>query len=323
MAALAYLGLLGAVWAVPGFRDVAPLVAIFGLSLPAVAFSAEWVPQALHRTGITALANMGLQLFYLTFLGLGLLMGMPLLGVAVARVTADALVALGFRFWAWRRPRPDPEAAPDPAAPSCAPGRVARAAAPICATQIVRTLALTSDMLLLGLMVPADSLGHYAAASRLFYVMMSLATAYFIIVLPRIAAAAANPPPALRTELRESLRRTVPLALAGTLLLAPLSPVILSTMFGAEFVHAAPALAILGAATAASLIGRHYRQVLLARSRQVDDLRLSLAGSAVHVTAKLALIPFLGITGAALGTFLGETFILLVQRRATRNELDR
>lgn len=323
MAGLSYPALVAVASLVPGFRDAAPLVALYGLSAFAIALSAEWVPQALHRTGVTALANLALQALSLGFVLLGAVaLGAPLWSVAAAKVAADLLVALALRLWANRLPEPLPAPAD---APMDVPGAwdVARAAWPICATQLVRTVAISSDLLLLALLVPAAALGHYAAAFRLYMVLMMLATAYFVILLPRISEAAARPAPALAGEMRASLRRTLPLALLGVVALAALSPLVMRLMFGAGFTDAAPALAILGAATAASLVGRHWRQVLLARGRQVDDLRLTVAGSAVHVAAKLALIPLLGITGAALGTLVGEAFILVVQRRAALVELAR
>lgn len=324
---LAYPGVLAAAWLVPAFRDAAPLVAVAGLSSFAVALSVEWAPQALRRTGVTALANLALQAINLAALAAVALGGGPLWGVLAAKVTADLLVALGYRVWAARLPDPLPDpggGAPGgpPPAEASGPLAAARAAWPICATQLVRTLALSSDLLLLSAFVGAAALGHYAAAFRLFYVMMSVANAYFVVMMPRIFAAAARPHPALAGELRASLRRTLPLAALGVVLLALASPLVMGLMFGAGFREAAPALALLGAATAVSLVGRHYRQVLLARRRQVDDLRNSAAGAAVHLLAKLALIPLLGITGAALGTLLGESAILLIQRRAAARELE-
>lgn len=302
----------------PAFRDIVPLIALFGLSVFTVPIGPEWVPQALHRTGVTALANLSLQIVYLAFLLIGWFLHASLLSVAAAKIGADLVVAIGFRRWVGRTMRPDSDRLRWNELVA-----LAKSSWPICGTQILRTFALSSDLILLGVFLTRADLGHYSAASKLFYVMMAFATAYFVILLPRFAESAVRPDPALSDELRASLRRTVPIALAGLAILTLLARPILVLMFGATFGVAAPSLAILGAATVISLASRHYRQVLLARGLQMHDLKFNVVGAITHIGAKLALIPTCGIVGAAIGTLIGEVAILWLQRRAAIIELAR
>ena len=62
-----------------------------------------------------------------------------------------------------------------------------RGAAPIGASQLLRVVALGSDLVLLGLLVSFQQVGLYAGAYRVFTVGVSLATAYFMVLLPRLA----------------------------------------------------------------------------------------------------------------------------------------
>ncbi len=50
-------------------------------------------------------------------------------------------------------------------------------------------------------------------------------------------------------------------------------------------------------------------------------MRLVAVGAAVHVAAKLTLIPLYGMIGAAWGTLLGETALMLLAWQASRESL--
>lgn len=301
----------------PAFRDVATLILLFGVSVFPPVLNPEWLPQAMHRADVTAAANFGTQALFVSFLFLAGSYNGGLWSIAAAKVAADLLVAIAVRRWSIRQLEHE----------NVKVGRrdlweLARGSAPIWGTQILRTISLTSDLILVGIFATAIELGHYAAASKLFLVMMSLATAYFVISLPRFVEASMLPAPAFVRELSSSLRRTVPIAVLGLVALALLSKIILTVMFGEEYSDASASLIILGAATVASLIARHYGQVLITRNLQALDLRLNFLGSLVHVGSKVPLILFFGITGAAVGTLCGEVVTMLLQRRASYRLLD-
>ena len=312
----AYVGMLALTMLVPGFRDVLPLVALFGLSVFAAAMAPEWVPQSQHRTHITGIASLTTQGIYLGLVVVAAVSGAALWSVAAAKVTADVCTMAGLLVWLYRS-----QVRGDVAEPTSEEvRRFAALSAPICATQLLRSVAITSDVVILGLMESRTDLGHYAGAGRLFVLMLTLATAYFVILLPRFAERAASVPQ-LEAELRASLRATVPLAIAALMVLIPLAAPILRLLFGAGFSDAAASLRVLGAAAACNLIGRHYRQVLLVRGRQATDFSVTVGGTMVHVVSKVLLIPLLGITGAAAGAMAGEGFMMLAHRLAARRDL--
>lgn len=301
---------------VPDYRDVRLLVILFGLSTFASIASPEWVPQSEHRTGVTAIASLANQsIFLIGVLALVVGAGTHLWGVPAAKVGADVAITGGLLLWlAHAHPR----------------DRIVRSAqdlrafaiqsAPICATQILRSISLTSDVIILGLVATRTELGYYAGASKFFLLMIALATAYFVILLPRLAERSHSTPDLL-AELKWSLRLTVPVALGGVITLALISERLLVGLFGPGFESATVALQLLGFAAVANLVSRHFRQILLVSGRQTTDLRMTIGGALTHITAKVVLIPLLGITGAALGTLLGEAFLMVAHGLAARSSL--
>jgi O-antigen/teichoic acid export membrane protein len=313
---VAYLGILAVTSLVPGYVALRPIAMIFGLSLFVMAVSPEWVAQARHRADISALQGFATQLAYFSIAAVAVSTGAGLWAIPGAKVTADFLVVAGLTRWLYRR-HPTTEDSP---------GRgdlanLARASAPICGTALLRNFALTSDVLILGVMAATASVGHYVGAARIFNLLLALATSYFVILLPRLAERGSESRAALDAELAAGLRRAVPIAAVAVGGVAVLATPVLTFLFGAEFAGAGDALRFLAAAAALNLVSRHYRQVLLVCGGERADFRLTAGSLAVHVGAKLALIPVFGLTGAALGTCLGEGYLLLAQRRAAHRLL--
>ncbi len=300
---LTYGGVIALVVVVPRFEQIGPLLVLLGFTVFANAINTVWVAQAKHQTHLVAAASLATQALYLTFVVGFVLAGSGLWGVAAARIMAELCVALASvgwvrrRFGALRSPLPWRELR-----------EFAAASAPIAGTHLLRGMTLGSDVLILGFMVDRLELGYYSAALRFFFFFMTLAGGYFVILLPRLAERAAAPA-IIRREVRDSLKRSVPIVLVGCGLVIMLAGPMLTVLFGSEFTAAIPALRLLAIVAVVNLVGRHYRQVLVATGRQVVDLRMTGIGAIVHVVAKLGLIPAFGITGAALGTLVGESTI--------------
>lgn len=316
MMAVSYSVMMASAALIPQLQDAAPLVAVLGLSIVASPIAQEWLPQFLRRTDITALAKAAGQSIFIGLLSLAILAGGSLWTAILAKTVADTVAAIGVRVWTKRALEQT-----DYDINLRQVLQLSRESLPIYGTQLLRTFALTSDVILLGLLVSRQDLGHYSAASRIFYLLMTFITAYFIVILPRFSEAAVRSKLELRQTLNQSFRLAVPVALLAVLVIALIGRWALVFGFGASFSIAASSLTLLAFATLISLIGRHYRQILLSRGLQQADLRVNVAGVVTHILSKLILIPMLGITGAALGTLLGETITCLGQRRVALREL--
>lgn len=317
MMIVSYSAMMAIVALVPQWRDATPLVAVLGLSIVASPLAQEWLPQFLRRTDVTALASAVAQSIYIGLLSLVIFVGGSLWLALLAKTLADVFVA--FRVRAWLRRLLN---YPKHQVNFGQLFDLVREAWPLYGTQLLRTLALTSDIVILGILVSRQDLGHYSAASRIFYLLMAFTTSYFVVLLPRFSEAAVRSNLELRKTLRQSLKFTVPLALLAVLAIAITGRWALIFGFGESFSVAAPSLTLLSFATVASLIGRHYRQILISRGRHRTDLHVNVAGAATHILSKIILIPMLGFTGAAFGTLIGETMTWLGHRRAALRELN-
>lgn len=302
-----------ALWA---YTDRWQLIALFGLSLFPAAIALSWVPQALHESGVFALANVLTQAVSIAALWVALKANGGLPAVAVSKILAELLMAGGLLVWLRRygqkleRPAPWKELY-----------RLALNCMPIAGTQLVRGIALGSDLVILAIFVSREETGYFAAAFKIFGFLLGLGTAYFVVLLPRIAQQPDSG--GMSRELSASFKLVLPTASIVAAAIALTAAPLLRTLFGASFGAAAAVLQLLCLAWLANIAGRHYRQVLLAREQRSSDFQLSLVSCAVHIGARLALIPLLGITGAAMGMALGEGCLFFAQQHACRRELRR
>lgn len=289
-------------------------IALFGLSLFPASITISWVPQALHKSGVFALANVLTQAVWITLLWIVLESNGGLPAVAVSKILAELIIAGGLLMWLRRfgrkleRPLPWKELR-----------RLALDCMPIAGTQLVRGIALGADLVILTFFVSREETGYFAAAFRIFAFLLGLGTAYFVILLPRIAQQPDSG--GMARELGASFKLVLPTASIAAVGIALAAAPLLRTLFGASFGAAATVLQLLCLAWLANIAARHYRQVLLARECRGSDFQLSLLSCGLHLGARLILIPLLGITGAALSMVIGEVFLFLAQRRTCRREL--
>ena len=316
IAGAAACGLLIALAAlVPAWRESIGLVSLFGLTLFSSAISLVWVARATESFAVVGLAGL-LQPILFVGLWLCFLRDAALWHVPVAAFLSESLVVGGVYIWVRRRLGPLER--PLSLQNSC---RLFRDAAPVGAAQIVRAIALGSDLVLLGLFVSFHDVGLYACAHRVFAAGISLATAYCVILLPRLSRAAAQSNWHLSAELSGSLGRTVLPALAAALAGIGLAKPLLTVLFGATAAPAEGALQVLTIVLFVFVLNAHTRTTLLAMGRQRENLGHVGVSAVVHVLAKLVLIPIMGIAGAALGTLIGETVLLLLGGAAIRRHL--
>jgi O-antigen/teichoic acid export membrane protein len=298
------------------WRETLPLVGLFSVTLVTGAVSLVWVARATERFWIAGLAGLVQPVLFLGCWWSTRLLLPGLLSVPAAAIGSELVLAAGLFVWARRcvGPLKRPSA-------SVRIRELLWGAAPIGASQLLRVVALGSDLVLLGLLVSFQQVGLYAGAYRVFTVGVSLATAYFMVLLPRLARSSAKSPAALGSELRSSLRRTIVPALAAVAIGVLAAGELLERLFGQAFREAEPALQLLALTGAVFVLNGHTRTTLIASGRQRRNMMHIAVGAVVHVSGKLALIPLFGTTGAAAGTLLGETVLLLLGWYAVRGLL--
>lgn len=313
LGAFVYSALLLLAAHVPSFNEIFWLIAFSGLLIFTGAVSLTWAPQALHQTNVLAAANFSVQLIYLLALLAVINTNMGLWAAPCALVLAETAVAVALLIWTckivqWRmRPFPLKKWFD-----------IIKQSAPMGGSGLARTVAMGSDIIILGFFVPMEQLGWYVGAYKLYQLGNSLCAQYFVILLPRLSQKAADPSASLQAEVFQSLKNTLLVAAPLVTFAAITSDGILRSLFDPSFVTASVSLQVLLLALLFNLVSGHFRHTLLACGRQVQDFRLVAIGSIVHVVMKLALIPTLGIEGAAFGVLAGEISLTIMAVKAVR-----
>ncbi len=311
-------GIIGVLsWCVPQYRDCFELTCLYGISLLTGALTVSWVAQARGRLHVVGLAMLTTHVMYFAGVYVAIRREWPAAGIPLLMVVAEALSAAG--LWIWltlcfgraTRPLPPREAL-----------KFLRETVPIGGANVLRSLIAGSDILLLGLFVDDSDVGLYSGAFKIYSLGLSLIALYCAVLLPQLAACAAETRSAVRPPLRASLRRT----LLATLAVVPIAffaaGAVLRFLFGPDFAPATVALQALIVSLPVSLVAVHYRIVFVALRQQRHLMHLMALGALFHVGAKIVLIAALGITGAAWGTLVGETALMLLLWRAAGRLLD-
>jgi O-antigen/teichoic acid export membrane protein len=292
---------------VPKYHAIFQLTALYGLSIITGALTIGWVAQARNRMHVVALAAIATHLGYFGGVELTAHAGWPPVAVPLLLALSEGLTAAALWGWLLLTCGPMSGGLPRPDAL-----RFLRDSLPIGGATYLRMLTIGSDVLLLGLFVGDAEVGLYSTGFKLYSLGISLIALYLTVLLPQLATVAAHDPRSVTAATNVALRRALLAAAVATPLAMFFAENVLQLLFGAPFAAAARPVQILFLAWPAHLIAGHFRTALLALGRQGQDLRLVVAAALAHVAAKLCLIPWLGINGAAWGTLAGEIVLMLL-----------
>ena len=306
-AIIVYFTLLAFVFFLPAFKPQLDLFIVMGFTLLIVPFRTAWAAQAKGSSHILGLFNLALELCYLSAVLIVALMPLALINLAWSRVMVELLVTgllavyVYQNFASFSKPFPLVQLK-----------LMIRQAWPFTMYPLLRGLALGTDLILLSFFVSASSVGLYTGASKLFFVLLTLSGSYIAVIYPRLSSISDEPLKSTYKRILHLYQVVLPIGLFGVLVLLQLSDFILVLLFGGEFLSASVSLGILSVAFLANLSARHYQQLLLVTQNQQLDFKIVFRGTAIHMVAKLLLIPSWGIEGAALGTAIGEISMLLM-----------
>ena len=228
--------------------------------------------------------------------------------VAVALMyAASAVLAVGLLVFALRgsgvlRPRLDPRAVV----------ALFGSVIPIGLYWIIGTFYFNVDMALVERLTPRESLGHYAAAYRLF-VAASIVPALVCgtVLYPMFARLSDVSVAALRPAVQKTF---LYLLLAGTLavvVLVNLSKPIIAVLYPMPaYAPAANAVALLAPGLLFLYVNSVIGAALFALHHERRLLVIAACAAVLNTAANLALIPAFGIEAAALITSLTELFLL-------------
>lgn len=303
------LGIIALVSVVPQYSSIFYLAIFFGFTVFSYSLILTWVPQALHKSGIIAIVNIALQASYFIGLYIAFIFNADIIFAPAVKLFTEVLIAIALFFWIKKQigkkiKYPKYTEIID----------TLKECIPIGSAQLIRGLSISSDIILLGLFVANEAIGMYSSAHKIFLLFISSGSAYFLILLPRISNLSDNLV-AIKNELTSSIHHVFPILLIGLAVVFVFSTYFLTLLFGSEYEEASVILRLFCITIFINIWSRHYRQVMLVLNYKHEDFRMSRISCIIHVISKSILIPLLGPIGCAIGTMLGELYLLIVQRK--------
>ncbi len=176
---------------------------------------------------------------------------------------------------------------------------------------LFQQILLRADYLFIGVMLPAEALGHYAMASAASELLLVIPEAVTTPLMKRLLQqdreTGVMTPLALRITATAMLMACLAMALIGEWLIV--------LLFGAEYAPAYPALVMLLPGLLALCYASILRLDLLGKGKPGTLSIMVGLGAAINLILNLILIPSLGIVGAAIASstaYVAVTVILLV-----------
>jgi O-antigen/teichoic acid export membrane protein len=245
----------------------------------------------------------------------GTAMTLALVGAVV--VAATAAISCGLALVIARRLGPKPGAAAEPARRRL----WLRAAAPLLLVSCLDDLLTYADVIILGLMLrPEDVAVYFAAARTLALANFVFYAMYFVSGRGFALALAGADRDRLQARVLEASRLTFWLTLAAVgITLAAGRPLL--GAFGTAFLDGWPVMLVLAAGLVAKALAGQAGEVLVVTGRQRENIALGAGVLAANVAFTVALVPALGVVGAAAGTALAMALralalVLIVRRTA-------
>lgn len=197
-------------------------------------------------------------------------------------------------------------------------GPMLRYGLPLMLASIPQWLNVRLDQLLLAAFVPSEELGLYVVAVAWAGLVTPLVNALGVVLFPRLAAE--QDEQAREQVLFLGIRVTVLVTAGLVLAVGVLTPLAVPLFFGGAFAAAIGPAAILVAGSGLLATNFVLEEGFRGLGRPGDVLRAELGGLAATAVLLAALLPRLGILGAALaslGGYLMTTLLLLHGLRRT------
>ena len=283
--------------------DARIVILLSTLSLFSLAIDTSWVYKGLERNRVVAGGMLASQLIYLA--GVLVFVRSPgnVIRVPVIQFAGEMCAALALAWLLFKRFK----------RPSMHGGMaLARQSGWITLSRVMRSLIVTFDVVLLGLLATRRDVGLYSAAYRVCYLMMAIAVATHVVFAPSIARATLVGSMAVRGVLERSVALTATVMLPLVVGAAVLASRVLGLLFGAQFASGAPALRLLAVSIALLALHGTTRSVFVAHHQTKLEAMIFAVAAALNIALNFLLIPRYGIVGAAWATVAAEGLIFTV-----------
>lgn len=181
------------------------------------------------------------------------------------------------------------------------------------AMTLTATIYVNSDITILGILCGDETVGIYAASTRVYTVVKGILSTVIVVSIPRLSAFYGM---GRLHEFRETAKEVyinllsvVMPAITGVIILR--RPIIL-LISGPEYVGASSSLAILGVALFMSMAAWFWSQCILVPARRENELFIiTLISAILNLILNYLLIPIWQENAAAFTTVLAEGFVFI------------
>jgi len=175
--------------------------------------------------------------------------------------------------------------------------------------QIIALVGGRLDILLVGGLANANALGLYGAASKIAFLLITVANSYLTVLLPEFSSCVSFDD--LKRRQRNAGMGVAFIALC-ILLLGILADPLVRVIFGEEFTEAASVFRIMCAGVIFTVLGYPFNATLFAMNKSAVFPVISAVSMTTFVIANIYLIPQLGVNGAAIAysTSSGVAFLV-------------
>jgi O-antigen/teichoic acid export membrane protein len=313
--ALAVIGVFAL--AVPRAVPVRVVIFTYGFSLLPIALTLEWVFQGREELEHVAISRLLLMAVYSTLTLVLVRRPQDVLLVPLLWLTGNAVSALylfivyrtrvgrlgltmNLRFW----------------------GELLKSGLPLGVGTILSQVYMNFGLLMLGVLAIGEYAGWFTAAQRLVYFVLVIDRAFYMVAFPVISRRLADP---ARPEAKDVMQHLAKLVLLVTIPIAvgtlPLARMLMSAVFGPNYVPAAPVLAVLVWLAVTTTMNSLYAYGLVATGREKHYARNISIGTIVVLGLSLLLVPLANALGAAIALVAGEVVMLVLMFRDFRQVL--
>jgi len=182
---------------------------------------------------------------------------------------------------------------------------------PIAFTSLLAMIYMRIDQVMLHKMTTDSVLGQYVAAVRVSELFELLPTALMVTLAP-ILAVSVTDPVKFRSYTDRAFRYFMVAACGLCVVMTVGAPIIVRTLYGKQFVPAAPLLAVLIWSEIAVFFASVTVNVMIARNHQNLLPIPTLMGAAINIGLNLVLIPRYAAMGAAWATLISYSLAWMV-----------
>jgi len=184
--------------------------------------------------------------------------------------------------------------------------------APIGAANLVQRVLFNFDIVIIGFIATTADAGVYAVAAKLLFVLIVAAETALSAVLPKLSSLWQDDKIefslAVKKYLKFLLLILLPIPIAGAIFAKP----IITIVYGQQYLDAIPIFRVLSFAYPILTIVLFAGTVLVASDRQKSWFVVTFIGAMIAIITLFALIPAIGVIGAAWAMLIAYIASLLV-----------